>query len=323
MSGVDWESLTEATSGAVGALVSTTVLYPLDTCKTKYQAEVKTHGQIKYRNLSDVLWEAISNKQVLSLYQGLGTKNLQSFISQFVYFYGYSYFKRLYLEKSGAKSVGTKANLVVAAAAGACTAIITQPLDTASSRMQTSAFGKSKGLWETLTEGSWTQAFDGLGISLLLTSNPAIQYTVFDQLKQKLLLRRSTNDLPSTGNSSPAALSAFSAFILGAISKSVATILTYPAIRCKVMIQAADPEDGGNKAGQPKSPKTMTDALFAIWNKEGIAGFFKGLEAQILKTVLSSALLLMIKEKISRFTWISMLALRQHLLVSQKRIKGV
>lgn len=44
--------------------------------------------------------------------------------------------------------------------------------------MQTSAFGKSKGLLETLTEGSWTDAFDGLGISLLLTSNPAIQVFV-------------------------------------------------------------------------------------------------------------------------------------------------
>lgn len=41
--------------------------------------------------------------------------------------------------------------------------------------MQTSAFGKSKGLWKTLTEGTWSDAFDGLGISLLLTSNPAIQ----------------------------------------------------------------------------------------------------------------------------------------------------
>ena len=73
-----------------------------------------------------MLWEAISTRQVLSLYQGLGTKNLQSFISQFVYFYGYSYFKRLYLKKSGIKSIGTKANLVLAAAAGACTAIVTQ-----------------------------------------------------------------------------------------------------------------------------------------------------------------------------------------------------
>lgn len=41
--------------------------------------------------------------------------------------------------------------------------------------MQTSAFGRSKGLWAMLTEGSWSEAFDGLGISLLLTSNPAIQ----------------------------------------------------------------------------------------------------------------------------------------------------
>lgn len=78
------------------------------------------------RNISDVLWEAISTNQVLSLYQGLGTKNLQSFISQFVYFYGYSFFKKLYLEKSGTKTIGTKANLITAAAAGACTVLITQ-----------------------------------------------------------------------------------------------------------------------------------------------------------------------------------------------------
>lgn len=172
---IDMESLAEATSGAIGALVSTTILYPLDTCKTKYQAEVRAQNQQKYRNLSDVLWEAISTRQVLSLYQGLGTKNLQSFVSQFVYFYGYSFFKRLYLENSGNKSIGTKANLVVAAAAGACTVIVTQPLDTAASRMQTSEFGKSKGLWKTLSEGKWTEAYDGLGISLLLTSNPSIQ----------------------------------------------------------------------------------------------------------------------------------------------------
>ncbi|KAF8405497.1 hypothetical protein HHK36_010404 [Tetracentron sinense] len=35
--------------------------------------------------------------------------------------------------------------------------------------------GKSKGFWKTISEGTWSEAFDGLGISLLLTSNPAIQ----------------------------------------------------------------------------------------------------------------------------------------------------
>ncbi|KAF5454010.1 hypothetical protein F2P56_023712 [Juglans regia] len=317
--GLDLESLSEATSGAIGSLLSTTILYPLDTCKTKYQADVRSHGQQKYRNLFDVLREAISTHQVLSLYQGLGTKNLQSFIAQFVYFYGYSYFKRLYLERSGAKRIGTKANLVIAAAAGACTAIATQPLDTASSRMQTSAFGKSKGLWKTLTEGTWSDAFDGLGISLLLTSNPAIQYTVFDQLKQRLLKRKQNE----AGNSlSSESLSAFSAFLLGAISKSIATFLTYPAIRCKVMIQAVDSNDDGTKKDRRKSHKTVPGVLYAIWRSEGIAGYFKGLDAQILKTVLSSALLLMIKEKISATTWVFILATRRYLLLTRGRLKS-
>uniref|UniRef100_A0A5B7BC07 Putative peroxisomal adenine nucleotide carrier 1-like n=1 Tax=Davidia involucrata TaxID=16924 RepID=A0A5B7BC07_DAVIN len=317
---VDLESLSEATSGAIGALVSTTILYPLDTCKTKYQAEVRTHNQQKYRNISDVLWEAISTRQVLSLYQGLGTKNLQSFISQFVYFYGYSFFKKLYLEKSGSKSIGTKANLIVAAAAGACTVIVTQPLDTASSRMQTSAFGKSKGLWKTLSEGTWSEAFDGLGISLLLTANPSIQYTVFDQLKQRLLKGQLSNKRGT--ESSPEALSALSAFMLGAASKCIATCMTYPAIRCKVMIQAAEPDEDGNNDAQSKSQKTVSGAVYAIWKREGLLGFFKGLQAQILKTVLSSALLLMIKEKITKTTWVLMLALGRYLFLTRTRLKS-
>ncbi|XP_040938072.1 peroxisomal adenine nucleotide carrier 1 [Gossypium hirsutum] len=254
---VDLESLSEATSGALGSLLSTTILYPLDTCKTKYQVEVQDHGQRKYRNLSDVLWEAISNRQVLSLYQGLGTKNLQSFIAQFVYFYGYSYFKRLYLEKSGFKSIGTKANLILAAAAGACTAIVTQPLDTASSRMQTSAYGKSKGLWKTLTEGS------------------------------SKLMCLSTQ------------------------------------CRCKVMIQASDPDedDDKTKRAQRKPRKTVSSVFCNIWKKEGIPGFFKGIEAQITKTVLSSALLLMIKEKISATAWVLILAIQRYLLLTRGKLK--
>nr|GEX73029.1 peroxisomal adenine nucleotide carrier 1-like [Tanacetum cinerariifolium] len=225
---------------------------------------------------------------------------------------------RLYQKKYGTKSIGTKANLLLAASAGACTAIITQPLDTASSRMQTSAFGRSKGLWSMLTEGSWSEAFDGLGISLLLTSNPAIQYTVFDQLKQKLL----DGQLKKAGiGSSPESLSAFSAFLLGAISKSIATVLTYPAIRCKVMIQAASSDDN-TKENKKKPRKTISGVIDAIWKQEGVFGFFKGLDAQIVKTVLSSALLLMIKEKITATTWVLILAIRSYLVVTQGRLKG-
>ncbi|XP_014524183.1 peroxisomal adenine nucleotide carrier 1 [Vigna radiata var. radiata] len=318
---LDLESLSEATSGAIGSLVSTTVLYPLDTCKTKYQAEVQAQHQRKYKRISDVLWEAIATRQVLSLYQGLGTKNVQSFISSFIYFYGYSYFRKLYLKKSGNKYIGTAANLIVATAAGVFTIVITQPLDTASSRMQTSEFGKSKGFWKTLSEGTWSEAYDGLAISILLTTNPSIQYTAYDQLKQRILKGNISN---RTGTkSSPEALSAFSAFVLGAVSKCAATCLTYPAIRCKVMIQAAESDDDKSTEAERKAQRTISGALYTIWKREGVLGFFKGLQAQILKTVLSSALLLMVKEKIAKSTWILMLVIGRYMSVNSPKIKAI
>ena len=107
-----------------------------------------------------------------------------------------------------------------AVAVGAVTAVTTQPLDTTSSRMQTSAFGKSKGLLKTLTEGSWSDIFDGLSVSWLPTSMTAIQYTVFDPLKQQMPTNKQNT---AEKGVSPASLSALLAFLLGAISKSIAT----------------------------------------------------------------------------------------------------
>ncbi|KAG2278588.1 hypothetical protein Bca52824_061143 [Brassica carinata] len=186
--------------------------------------------------------------------------------------------------------------------------------------MQTSEFGNAKGFWKTLTEGTWGDAYDGMGITLLLTPNPAIQYTAFDQLKQNLVEKRKAK---ANKDSSPVVISSFMAFLLGAISKSAATVITYPLIRCKVMIQAAD-DTKDNEAKKPREriKKTIPGVIYAIWEKEGVLGFFKGLQAQILKTVLSSALLLMIKEKITATTWFLILAIRKTLFVTKGRLKS-
>ncbi|PNX96094.1 peroxisomal membrane protein pmp34-like [Trifolium pratense] len=197
---------------------------------------------------------------------------------------------------------------------------ILQPLDTASSRMQTSEFGKSKGLWETLSEGSWSEAYDGLAISILLTTNPSIQYTAFDQLKHRLLKGKMSKKTDT--KSSPDSLSAFSAFMLGAVSKCAATCLTYPAIRCKVTIQAADSYDNKGTEAERKAQKTISGALYTIWKREGLLGFFNGLQAQILKTVLSSALLLMVKEKITKSTWILMLMIGRYFSANPPKLKA-
>ena len=88
------------------------------------------------------------------------------------------------------------------------------------------------------------------------------------------------------------------------------------------MIQAAESSDDREEEWERESRRTVSGALYAIWNKEGLLGFFKGLRAQILKTVLSSALLLMIKEKITKSTWVLFLGIRRFLILSRSRVKS-
>lgn len=93
--------------------------------------------------------------------------------------------------------------------------------------------------------------------------------------------------------------------------------------RCKIMIQAAESDENDEtKEAQSKNKKTISGALYSIWKREGLLGFYKGIQAQILKTVLSSALLLMIKEKISKTTWVLMLALKRYLFITRTRLKS-
>ncbi|KAJ8774426.1 hypothetical protein K2173_016872 [Erythroxylum novogranatense] len=106
------------------------------------------------------------------------------------------------------------------------------------------------------------------------------------------------------------------------LSKGITTSVTYPAIRCKVMLLAAESDDNQDEEVELTTKKTTSGAMHAIWIREGLLGFFKGLKAQILKIVLSSVLLLMIKEKISK-TWVLLIALRRYLFIARAKIKSL
>jgi len=60
-----------------------------------------------------------------------------------------------------------------------------------------------------------------------------LQYTVFEQLKEFLLRPEEVLETMGTDKSriKPKLLTAFQAFFVGALAKTVATVLTYPAIR--------------------------------------------------------------------------------------------
>ena len=117
----------------------------------------------------------------------------------------------------------------------------------------------------------------GLTPSLLLCSNPSIHYTVFDIAKNQILTR---------GRRKSTQLTMSEAFLVGIIAKFVATIATYPLIRAKVILMVT-------------SETSILGSLVRSYKREGVRGLYKGCEWQLLHTVLKSAMMMMVREKIT------------------------
>lgn len=79
--------------------------------------------------------------------------------------------------------------------------------------------------------GKRPNLYSSLYVSLLLAATPAIQSTVFEQARLKLITRR----VAGGGANS---IGAFEAFLIGAAAKGCAASIMYPAIRTKVLLQA-------------------------------------------------------------------------------------
>ena len=95
-----------------------------------------------------------------------------------------------------------------------------------------------------------------------------------------------------------------------------------------MIIQAAESEEdkamrvnGGSNTKARRRATNMLQAWQQIATEEGLKGYFKGLNAQIVKTVLSAALMLMIKEKVSSGTWVTMLAFQKWLQAGEQKLK--
>jgi hypothetical protein len=153
----------------------------------------------------------------------------------------------------------------------------TLPFEVITTRLQK---GDTKlGIWGTiksvLAEGG---AYKGWRVYVYLCFMPAIQFVMFDRLKSL-----------STGP-----ISSGKAFVLGATARAVAVSLTYPFTRAKAIVQTQKVKTD-DKTLKSKSVIGLLKALIA---KEGFFAMYRGFGPELLRGVLSAALMLMIKEKI-------------------------
>ncbi|CAZ85177.1 unnamed protein product [Tuber melanosporum] len=292
-----------ALAGATGAVLANAAVYPLDIVKTKLQVQVQVKRKPKntekslengdvtrcdeeegeiYTSAIDAIQKIIAKSGVNGLYTGMIGSLIGVASTNFAYFYWYTLVRNFYLSKSTTSALSTAVELSLGAVAGALAQLFTIPVAVVTTRQQTRPYSAEPlGLFataqEVIGEDGVSGLWRGLKASLVLVVNPAITYGCYQRLKQILFNGR---DRLSPGE----------AFLLGALSKSLATLATQPLIVAKVGLQSAPPP--GRKAY-----KSFGEVMKVIVEKEGALGLFKGIGPQLVKGLLVQGVLMMSKER--------------------------
>lgn len=286
-----------ATAGATGAVLANALVYPLDLVKTKLQVQVKRKtttlaepqaeaDEPHYASTWDAVKKIVSAEGALGLYAGINGSLIGVASTNFAYFYWYSIVRALYFRYNKTSAhPSTVIELSLGAIAGALAQLFTIPVAVITTRQQTQRKENRKGLFDTAKEvvdgedgvfGLWR----GLKASLVLVVNPAITYGAYERLKDSLFPGKTS-------------LRPWEAFLLGAISKALATIVTQPLIVAKVGLQSRPPA-----ARNGKPFKSFVEVMQFIIENEGVLSLFKGIGPQIFKGLLVQGILMMTKERV-------------------------
>ncbi len=210
---------------------------------------------------------------------------------------------RRYVGITGSSDFGTLPNLILGCMAEWSHLPITLPIDCLTTAIQTDT--QNRGalalLWNILSTKGVGGFYKGIEAYTVLCLKPAIQYTVYEQVKRIVLAARRGKRLASKGDrthdedggSDHSSLHAAEAFFLGMFARIVATMLTYPYLRAKVMLQSnnSNTSDGGKK-------KTIPQMIAEQLSTGGVSGLYQGIGPELTRGVFSAALMMMVKERI-------------------------
>ncbi|KAJ7541893.1 hypothetical protein O6H91_10G081200 [Diphasiastrum complanatum] len=124
--------------------------------------------------------------------------------------------------------------------------------------------------------------------TLIMVSNPSIQFMIYETLLKHMTRKRKLNKHGLKN------VSAFEVFLLGAFAKLGATVATYPLLVVKSRLQAKQDTSVDNSLHYTGT----LDAIAKMVKYEGLRGFYRGMSTKIVQSVLAAAVLFMIKEEL-------------------------
>ncbi|KAJ1941664.1 hypothetical protein EC988_006700 [Linderina pennispora] len=288
------DNVAHALSGAGGGIISMALTYPLITVGTRLQVQRNNKGASAYNGNIDALVKIFSQEGISGLFSGLESAIFGAALTNGVYYYFFEAVKAAFERASQRKSMTTVESMISGAVAGAMTCIITNPIWVVNTRLtvkqkkQADVEGAEAApttlstFAEIIREDGVLSLWQGIIPALILVINPIIQYTAFEQLKNKVESFRKLGNMDF--------------FLLGAVSKLAATSVTYPYILVKSRMQLKQSKNENERYD------SLMDGLRKVIKHEGIAGLYKGIESKLLQSVLTASLLFMSKEALFSYT---------------------
>ncbi|XP_054463852.1 peroxisomal membrane protein PMP34 [Anoplopoma fimbria] len=294
---LSYEGLVHAVSGAMGSVTAMTVFFPLDTARLRLQVDENRRAKSTPAILADIIKE----EGLLAIYRGWFPVICSLCCSNFVYFYCFHSLKARWLK---GKQSAPSSDLIIGIAAGVINVLLTTPLWVVNTRLklQGSKFRNAdirptnySGIMDAFAQITRDEGvgalWNGTFPSLLLVLNPAIQFMIYEGLKRQL--RRGV----------PRELSSVEVFLIGAVAKAVATIVTYPLQTIQSILRFGQFSESTGESKLLSSIRAIKCLLVNRVRKHGMLGLFKGLEAKLLQTVLTAALMFLLYENIASLTF--------------------
>mmetsp|Transcript_1096 Transcript_1096/g.2578 ORF Transcript_1096/g.2578 Transcript_1096/m.2578 type:complete len:308 (+) Transcript_1096:348-1271(+) len=282
----------EVLSASLGGAISASILYPLEVLKTRMQA-LDEHDKDKDKGM----WEyatTLYQQHGAGIYlQGIETSAIQSAMEKAFYFFAYTALKQMYTVVTLSSSMNATTNLALGCLAEWAHLPITMPIDCLTTEIQTST-SKQNAVALMCTILQKGNMYKGIQAYYVLCFKPALQYTVFEQVKQVVLKGRTKKSL-----------SAGEAFLLGMVARTIATIAVFPFLRAKVVMQTRKKKESSSDDGDDdienndNQGTSIMSMLWEMYQTDGVGGLYQGLGPELTRGVFSAALMLMIKEQIN------------------------
>ncbi|MCJ1244468.1 hypothetical protein MMC30_001666 [Trapelia coarctata] len=325
-------ALGHAIAGSAGAAISNVITYPLDLIITRLQIQRQlrkdssTPHDNEYKSIRDAAQKICAQEDgLLGLYTGVLQDTSKTIADAFLFFLAYNFLRqsRLRSQKHSSKHLPAIEELSVGFLAGAFSKLLTTPISNIVTRKQTSSMiaardpGGSRSKSQTVraiakefhTEKGLQGFWSGYSASLVLTLNPSLTFFFYETFKRILLPRAQRANPPPQAT-----------FFLAAVSKAIASSITYPFSLAKSRAQvssskvvdqndeevkdtiekASDGATGGTRRGRKAVRTTIFSSILHIARTEGVGALYEGLAGEVMKGFFSHGITMIVKEAIHK-----------------------